>query len=98
MSTTVVGPVFSFLGRKSSDLMDFQNLFNMPYVTFAALAVDGSAFDLTRAVFVDADGTADITDASGNTVADFPLTKGENRLMVTKIDNITGFTKAFGAY
>lgn len=91
-------PVFAFGDKKYSTVDDFDSAMLMPYPKFVELTTDGGPFDVTRAVFADADGTADVTDAYGAILEGFPLVKGENRIMISAIANVAGATKVFGAY
>jgi hypothetical protein len=94
----VSDPIFKFGGKIYNDLTEFGPYTMMPYAKFASLAADGSTFDITRAVFADAAGTATVVDAYGNSLAGFPLNKGENRICVKSITSLSGATKVWGAY
>ncbi len=93
----MTAPVFKFFGKGYETLRDYGIEILMPYTQFTQLAVDGTPFTNTRAVFADQDGTATITDAYGDSVTGFPLRKGENRIVITAISALTGATKVFGA-
>lgn len=91
-------PIFKFGGKIYNDLTEFGPYTQMPYAKFAELATDGSTFDIPRAVFADAAGTATIVDAYGNTLTGFPLNKGENRICISAISSLSGTTKVWGAF
>lgn len=86
-----------FNGKVYSTVDDIPvNRLLAPYMAFAAIT-PGTPFPLSRAIFADAAGHADITDANGDVVTGFPLVAGENRLMITEIANLVGATKVFAA-
>jgi hypothetical protein len=69
-----------------------------PAVTIVALPVNGTPFNPPKRIIADKPGTATVTDASGNTLAGFPLTGGEQAIAITAINNLATSTQIWGLY
>ncbi len=93
-------PVWNFGGRKYANIEDYGTDLLMPYTTFMPLTANGSPFagGIPRAIFADQAGTATITDSYGNVCEGFPLAKGENRILISAISNLSTTTAVFGAF
>ena len=93
----MTAPFFAFNDKKYTKVADFGLDMLMPYSKFVALPSDGTPFAPPRAVFADVDGTCTLTDAFGNVIANFPLKKGENRIMPIAIASLSTTLHVIGA-
>ena len=69
-----------------------------PAVKLVQLPTDGTAFDPPKWIIGDKAGTATVSDASGNSLASFPITGLEQHVAATKISTLSTTTTVWGAY
>lgn len=86
------GKVYTDLGDVDASTMI------APAARIARLPTDGTSFDPPRMIIGDKAGAATVVDLAGNTLAGFPITGGEQNVVVQAISALSTTTMIWGLY
>ena len=91
--------VWGLLGKNYTDPSEYDaQTIVMPAVKLVALPTNGTPFAPPKWIIGNAAGTATVVDASGNTLALFPITGQEQHVAVTALNALATTTKIWGGY
>lgn len=69
-----------------------------PAARLVQLPTDGAAFDPPRKIIGNAPGTATVTDLAGDVIPNFPITGGEQNIVIQAISALSTTTTIWGLY